>query len=136
MECIICRDSGIEPLIDNTYCGCKYKCHNGCWIDYVHSQKTVKCLMCRKPIISKKHDNTHNLTSTHPYTSSTQRHSIHNSIHEGQYHEFPDTSPVSHRSAEQVSSSSVHTSCFTRIGKALLLIGLVAVVMVFVIVLL
>lgn len=50
MECIICKDTGSEPLQDNFSCACKYKRHNSCWIDYVHSTKTVKCLICREPI--------------------------------------------------------------------------------------
>lgn len=48
--CQICLDSGTEPLQDIKLCQCKYKCHNSCWIDYVHSQPRLKCLMCRKPI--------------------------------------------------------------------------------------
>ena len=50
MECLICKDNGSEPLQDNFSCACKYKRHNSCWIDYVHSTKTVKCLICRKPV--------------------------------------------------------------------------------------
>ena len=95
--------------------------------------------MCRKPIMPKKQDNSYTPTSTHPYTSSTQHNLIHNPLHENSYQEFPDTtsvsSPISQRSTERVSSST-HSPCFTRIGKALLLIGFVAVVMVFVIALL
>lgn len=52
MECIICKDLGLELLQDNTACRCKYKRHNSCWIDYVHSTKKVKCLICRKEITS------------------------------------------------------------------------------------
>jgi hypothetical protein len=50
MNCIICQDNGQEPILDNKYCDCKYKIHNSCWIDYVNSQKQLKCLMCRKDI--------------------------------------------------------------------------------------
>lgn len=53
MSCIICQDSGSEPLQDNISCNCKYKRHNSCWIDYVHSTNKVKCLMCRKEIVAK-----------------------------------------------------------------------------------
>lgn len=72
MDCIICRDTGTEQLYDNINCDCKFKRHNSCWIDYVHSQKTVKCLMCRKPIrpispISKSFSQT-NRHSTHEIT--------------------------------------------------------------------
>jgi hypothetical protein len=50
MECIICRETGPEPLLDNSICECKYKVHSSCWIDYVHTTTTVKCLLCRKEI--------------------------------------------------------------------------------------
>ena len=53
MECIICQDSGTEPLQDNTACSCKYKRHTSCWIDYVHSTTNLKCLMCRKDLSVK-----------------------------------------------------------------------------------
>ena len=53
MDCIICQDSGSEPLQDNTACSCKYKRHSSCWIDYVHSTTNVKCLMCRKDLSVK-----------------------------------------------------------------------------------
>ena len=50
MECIICKDSGSEPLQDNIYCTCKYKFHSSCWIDYVNSKNNTTCLLCRKDI--------------------------------------------------------------------------------------
>lgn len=50
MECIICKGSGAEPLYDNTICTCKYKRHNSCWVEYVHSTTKVKCLLCRKEL--------------------------------------------------------------------------------------
>ena len=53
MECIICQDSGTEPLQDNTACSCKYKRHTSCWIDYVHSTTNLKCIMCRKDLSIK-----------------------------------------------------------------------------------
>lgn len=52
MECIICKERGREPLIDNTKCSCKYKIHISCWIDYVHSTQKVKCILCRQEIPS------------------------------------------------------------------------------------
>jgi hypothetical protein len=52
MSCIICQESGPEPLHENTNCSCKYKRHNSCWIDYVHSTTKVKCLLCRKEIVA------------------------------------------------------------------------------------
>jgi hypothetical protein len=54
MECIICQDSGDEPLQDNTACKCKYKRHISCWIDYVHSTTVIKCPMCRKDLTTKQ----------------------------------------------------------------------------------
>ena len=48
MECIICQDTGIEPLQDNEECACKYKIHNSCWLDYIRHVNNITCLMCRK----------------------------------------------------------------------------------------
>lgn len=48
MECLICLNAGPEPLQENTACSCRYKRHISCWIDYVHSQPTLKCPTCRK----------------------------------------------------------------------------------------
>lgn len=53
MNCIICQDDTSEPIHDNNYCECKYKIHNSCWIDYVNSQKQLKCMICRKDISSQ-----------------------------------------------------------------------------------
>jgi hypothetical protein len=53
MECIICQDTGSEPLQDNTSCTCKYKRHISCWIDYVHSRQKVICPLCRKDLTVK-----------------------------------------------------------------------------------
>ena len=53
MECLICQDSGSEPLQDNIACSCKYKRHASCWIDYVHSKNELHCPMCRKDISTK-----------------------------------------------------------------------------------
>ncbi len=54
MDCIICQDSGSEPLQDNTSCKCKYKHHPSCWIDYVHSREKVICPLCRKDLSVKQ----------------------------------------------------------------------------------
>jgi uncharacterized Zn finger protein (UPF0148 family) len=54
MECIICQDTGLEPVQDNTTCSCKYKCHPSCWVDYVHSREKVICPLCRKDLTVKK----------------------------------------------------------------------------------
>ena len=53
MECIICQDKGSEPLQENTFCTCKYKTHNSCWVDYVHSKDKVTCPLCRKDLSFK-----------------------------------------------------------------------------------
>jgi hypothetical protein len=49
-ECLICKDTGSEPIIDNTKCTCKYKYHNTCWNRYVKSKTPVLCLLCRAPL--------------------------------------------------------------------------------------
>jgi|LakMenEpi03Aug12_release.lakeMendotaPanAssembly.Ray.scaffolds.fasta_scaffold514640_2 hypothetical protein len=53
MDCIICQDTGSEPLQENTSCTCKYKRHISCWIDYVHSRPKVICPLCRKDLAVK-----------------------------------------------------------------------------------
>ena len=53
MECLICKDSGEEPLQDNTACPCKYKRHNSCWIDYIHSRSKTSCPLCRTDLSVK-----------------------------------------------------------------------------------
>jgi hypothetical protein len=61
MECLICLNAGPEPLQENTACSCRYKRHISCWIDYVHSQPTLKCPTCRKNLAA----------ATRPYTACT-----------------------------------------------------------------
>jgi hypothetical protein len=86
MECIICTDSGSEPLQDNVYCSCKYKCHSSCWIDYVNSKHKLTCPLCRSDIsvksISKHTVNTPLIQNTVlPYTieqSTTERNITYN----------------------------------------------------------
>jgi hypothetical protein len=53
MECLICKDSGQEPLQENISCKCKYKRHNSCWIDYVHSRPKTTCPLCRTDLSMK-----------------------------------------------------------------------------------
>ena len=53
MECLICKDSGQEPLQENTSCPCKYKRHNSCWIDYIHSRPKTSCPLCRTDLSKK-----------------------------------------------------------------------------------
>lgn len=59
MECIICQDKGLEPLQDNKLCSCKYKTHNSCWIDYVHSKDKITCPLCRRDISFKPQATVH-----------------------------------------------------------------------------
>ena len=61
MECIICQDSGSEPLQENATCSCKYKCHSSCWIDYVHSKNTITCPLCRKDLTLKASPKPHSI---------------------------------------------------------------------------
>lgn len=53
MECLICKDLGEEPLQENTACSCKYKRHNSCWIDYIHSRPKSTCPLCRTDLSVK-----------------------------------------------------------------------------------
>jgi hypothetical protein len=53
MECLICKDSGEEPLQENAACPCKYKRHTSCWIDYVHSKSKILCPLCRTDLSVK-----------------------------------------------------------------------------------
>ena len=53
MECLICKDSGQEPLQENTSCPCKYNRHTSCWIDYVHSKSKIRCPLCRTDLSVK-----------------------------------------------------------------------------------
>ncbi len=69
MECIICQDTGSEPLQDNTSCTCKYKRHISCWIDYVHSRQKVICPLCRKDLTVKAAPKTKSTLHT-PLTQS------------------------------------------------------------------
>jgi hypothetical protein len=95
MNCIICQDSGSEPLQDNTLCSCKYKRHSSCWIDYVHSTPHIKCLICRKDLSVKPVPKTKSsLTTplrqhfvTAPYTSQPPS----DSWRQITYQEFVDT---------------------------------------------
>jgi len=64
MECIICQDTGSEPVQDNTTCSCKYKRHTSCWIDYVHSREKVICPLCRKDLAAKKTPKTKSSVNT------------------------------------------------------------------------
>ncbi len=64
MECIICQDTGSEPVQDNTTCSCKYKRHTSCWIDYVHSRDKIICPLCRKDLTVKKTPKTKSSVNT------------------------------------------------------------------------
>lgn len=92
MECIICQDTGSEPVKDNTICACKYKYHSSCWIDYVHSRDKIICPLCRKDLTSKKSAST-NLTHPVPIPLPYTSHVITIPQESGQitYQEFVDT---------------------------------------------
>lgn len=127
MECIICRDNGLESLIDNTSCNCKYKYHNSCWIDYVHSQKTVKCLMCRKHIVPKKQNTIRSLLSSTPYAFSSESIAIYNPLNENVYQELNNESSILHDTNESnISNRSVSILNFTCIRKAFLIMCIAA----------
>jgi hypothetical protein len=88
MECIICQDTGLEKLQDNTSCSCKYKCHPSCWIDYVHSKNQITCPLCRKIISVKPTVQTQQVQPTAPpYALSNQPQEIGQQI---SYQEFVD----------------------------------------------
>jgi len=76
MNCIICQDTGSEPIKDNKNCTCKYKYHSSCWIDYVHSKDKVICPLCRKDLTIKKSKNIKiklPARQSPPYTSRLNR---------------------------------------------------------------
>jgi hypothetical protein len=50
--CIICMDDGIEPLLENKSCKCKYKTHATCWERYRQTTNPLKCPTCRRIITS------------------------------------------------------------------------------------
>lgn len=50
--CIICMDDGLEPLLENNSCKCKYKKHSSCWEKYTQITNPLKCPTCRKIIKS------------------------------------------------------------------------------------
>ena len=72
MSCIICQESGPEPLHENYNCSCKYKRHDSCWIDYVHSTTKVKCLLCRKDIVAPPKTNTSMNKTVNPIQVTSQ----------------------------------------------------------------
>ena len=87
MDCIICQDTGQEPLQENTSCSCKYKRHISCWIDYVHSKDKLSCPMCRTDLSVKS--STPPLTRSRiPYTPQIHRVETHE--HQITYQEFND----------------------------------------------
>jgi hypothetical protein len=52
MNCIICLDSGEEKLITNKLCSCVYKKHKTCWNNYIKSNTSAVCPLCRKNLSS------------------------------------------------------------------------------------
>ncbi len=50
--CIICMDDGVETLLENKSCKCKYKTHATCWERYRQTTNPLKCPTCRRIITS------------------------------------------------------------------------------------
>ncbi len=50
--CIICMDDGVETLLENKSCKCKYKTHASCWERYRQTTNPLKCPTCRRIITS------------------------------------------------------------------------------------
>ncbi len=120
MECIICQDSGYEPLQDNTACPCKYKRHASCWIDYVHSKPILDCPICRKNLTLK---------TVAPYTLRTIVE------HTGRiitYQEFVDTihqNTVIHMpSPTPISTQNIPTSTPLTCNKFVKIFGLFGII--------
>ncbi len=88
MECIICKDNGVEILNDNIHCKCKYKYHSSCWIDYVHSTNKIICLLCRKDLTVKQA--VKSTSSQTPYTSQVRTISVETN-QPSIYQEYVDT---------------------------------------------
>lgn len=91
MECIICQDTGSEPLQDNIGCSCKYKQHPSCWIDYVHSREKVICPLCRKDLTLKKAPKT-NSSLYRPLMESIPRVPVTTVPYTPQIHSVPEES--------------------------------------------
>ena len=133
MVCIICQDSGSEPLQKNTSCSCKYNIHSSCWIDYVHSRTTVICPLCRKDLTKKTSAKTN---STIPYSSQLRTHSEET----GQqitYQEFVEiihSNQRLHETPPQVSPNSNNTTN-NKIFKLILGLGIIAVIIILIVVL-
>ena len=45
-ECIFCYEN--NDLIDNNLCGCKYKYHLKCYINWIKDNDPCKCIICNK----------------------------------------------------------------------------------------
>jgi hypothetical protein len=72
--CIICLGVGDEPLIENNRCPCKYKRHNSCWIDYVHSIPNIICLECKVNLSSNAPSNRPQPVITTPLLNTQTSH--------------------------------------------------------------
>lgn len=144
MQCIICQDSGSEPLQDNTSCNCKYKLHPSCWIDYVHSRDKIICPLCRKDLSVKSNptENTslrHTVPSAPPYTPQL-RTIPEESGRQITYQEFIDT--INNYNRTQNTIIEVHPSVQTveptpksqtrgkKITKVLVVLGIIIAIVV------
>lgn len=138
MECIICQDSGVEPLHDNTSCKCKYKRHVSCWIDYVHSNTILKCPLCRKEIASSKKNNQQYSTPYTPRLYPIQEEPYYQNSY--QYQREEDL--IQPRQQEQRNSSNLYShtqaqpntlqnmTCKEKIVKIVILFGVITVIII------
>lgn len=126
MECIICQDSGVEPLQNNTSCTCKYKRHISCWIDYVHSNKILKCPLCRKEIAtSRKPIQPHFV----PYTSRLQTIQEENS-YQNTYQYEREENIIQGSIGLSNSESKQNISWGKKVVKIVILFGLLTVIII------
>lgn len=149
MDCIICQDSGSEPLQDNTSCDCKYKRHPSCWIDYVHSTSHIKCLICRKDLSVNPIPKTNSSLTTplrqHFVTAPYTPHPPSESWREITYQEFVDTVNQSNSyqqntmievppRVEQTRPNSISKS--QKLLKIVLCLSIIIVIVIFVVIIL
>lgn len=128
MDCIICQDSGSEPLQDNINCKCKYKRHSSCWVEYVHSRDKTICPLCRKDLSAKSTPKIEYHQST-PYTSQLYE----DSSQQITYQEFVDTIQQ-HNSLNQpripLTSTPPKQSKTEKVVKIVICLGIVIAIIV------
>ena len=132
MTCIICHDSGVEPLHNNKFCACKYEKHVSCWIDYVHSKTILTCPVCRKDLSTIKSIN-NSSTRALPYRTRME------TIPEEQryiftYQEMPDfvSDNILTRNRTHIRQTEPYSSSITceKITKTILTLTIVLIAIV------